>query len=75
MVVWYYPPPPPPPPPHTHTNTQTILFQVSIDIESDLNSDKEYIKYHRVDTTKVVHIKAEQSYVYVISEEKVRYFQ
>ena len=64
--------------PHTHTHTyiytQTILFQVSIDIESRSNPEKEYIKYYRVDTTKVYHIKAEQSYVYVMTEETVRYF-
>jgi len=59
---------------HIYTNTQTILFQVSIDIESGSNPVEEYIKYYRVDTTKVVHIKAEQSYVYVMTEEKVRYF-
>jgi len=71
MVICYY---------HTHTHThtyiytQTILFQVSIDIESRSNPEKEYIKYYRVDTTKVYHIKAEQSYVYVMTEETVRYF-
>ena len=58
---------------HTHIYTQRILFQVSIDIDSRSNPEKEYIKYYRVDTTKVVHIKAEQSYIYVMTEETVRY--
>lgn len=48
-----------------------ILFQVSIDIKS--SSKPEMKLLYRVDTTKVVHIKAEQSYVFVMTEETVRH--